>query len=118
MIYASYFSKYRGDNGVSIARKQPMKNGKPYFEELNEFRPPAWLLEGFKEGSITEKEFKHYYRNVVLRGFNPTAWGRRLQGKVLLCWEKSGDFCHRHIVTDWLQKAGFEVKEWEKSDGV
>lgn len=118
MIYTSCFSRYRGDNGISIARSQPMKNGKPYFEELNEFRPPLWMLEGFKAGTITEKEFKHYYRNIVLQGFNPVAWGKRLQGKVLLCWEKPEAFCHRHIVADWLRKAGFEVKEWDKSDDV
>lgn len=118
MIYTGYFGRYRGNNGVSIARSQPMKNGVGYYPELNEFRPPSWLLEGFKAGSITEKEFKHYYKNIVLRGFNPVTWGNRLQGKVLLCWENPNDFCHRHIVADWLRKAGFEVKEWEKTDGV
>lgn len=118
MIYVSYFAKYKGNNGVSIARSQPMKNGVPYHRELNEFRPPAWLLSGFKDGSITEQEFRHYYRNIVLNGFNATRWGKNLQGKVLLCWEKTGDFCHRNIVADWLRKAGYEVKEWEKSDDV
>ena len=54
MIYSSYFSHYRGENGISIARTQPTKNGVPYYPELQEFRPPAWLLEGFKKGSITE----------------------------------------------------------------
>ena len=118
MIYSSYFSHYRGENGISIARTQLTKNGVPYYPELHEFRPPAWLLEGFKKGSITEQEFEHYYKNIVLRGFNATLWGRRLQGKVLLCWEKPGAFCHRQIVLKWLEKAGFSVKEWEKSDGV
>ena len=40
MIYVSYFAKYKGNNGVSISRSQPMKNGVPYHRELNEFRPP------------------------------------------------------------------------------
>ena len=22
---------------------------------------------------------------------------------ILLCYEKSGDFCHRHIVADWIE---------------
>lgn len=118
MIYTSYFAKYRGTNGLSIARTQPQKNGVPYFEELPEFRPPAWILEGFKNGSITEGEFAHYYKNIVLQGRNPVSWGQRLQGKVLLCWEKPEDFCHRTLVSKWLRKAGFEVKEWEKTDGV
>ena len=118
MIYTSYFAKYRGPNGVSIARTQPMKGGVPYFPELTEFRPPAWMLEGFKEGSITEKEFAHYYRNIVLRGRNASAWGKKLQNKVLLCWEKPGDFCHRNLIAEWLRKAGFDVKEWDKTDDV
>lgn len=116
MIYTSYFSRYRGENGVSIARSQPKNKGKPYHRELKMFRPPFWILEGFKNGSITEAEFKHYYKNIVLQGLDPVSWGKRLQGKVLLCWENPDSFCHRHIVADWLRKAGFEVKEWEKSD--
>lgn len=31
----------------------------------------------------------------------------------LVCYEKSGDFCHRHIVADWLNQAGYDVKELE-----
>jgi len=30
----------------------------------------------------------------------------------LVCYEKPSDFCHRHLVADWLNKAGFEVKEY------
>ena len=31
---------------------------------------------------------------------------------VLLCYEKRGDFCHRHLVADWLNKNGFNCEEW------
>lgn len=31
----------------------------------------------------------------------------------LVCYEKSGDFCHRHLVADWLNQAGYDVKELE-----
>lgn len=31
---------------------------------------------------------------------------------VLLCYEKPGDFCHRHLVADWLsEKLNIEVVE-------
>lgn len=30
----------------------------------------------------------------------------------LICYEKSGSFCHRHVVARWLGKAGFVVKEF------
>ena len=31
----------------------------------------------------------------------------------LICYEKPSDFCHRHLVAEWLNKAGFECKEWD-----
>ncbi len=31
----------------------------------------------------------------------------------LVCYEKPSDFCHRHLVAKWLQKHGYEIKEWE-----
>lgn len=29
----------------------------------------------------------------------------------LLCYEKPDDFCHRHLVADWLRKNGYECEE-------
>ena len=29
----------------------------------------------------------------------------------LLCYEKPGDFCHRHLVADWLKSNGYECEE-------
>jgi len=26
------------------------------------------------------------------------------EDSILLCWEKSGDFCHRRLVAEWLEK--------------
>lgn len=118
MIYTSYFAKYRGENGISIARTQPMKNGVPYYPEMGRLRPPKWLLEDYKAGVVREDYFEQYYTHIVLKGLDPVEYAKLLEGKVLLCWEKSSDFCHRHIVADWLRKAGYEVKEWDKSDGV
>ena len=39
------------------------------------------------------------------------------QDIVLVCYEKSGDFCHRYLVADWLSKnLGIEVKEWTEDE--
>ena len=32
----------------------------------------------------------------------------------LVCYEKPEEFCHRHLVADWLRKYGHDIKEWEK----
>ena len=31
----------------------------------------------------------------------------------LICYEKPEEFCHRHLVADWLNEHGFECKEWK-----
>ena len=31
----------------------------------------------------------------------------------LLCYEKPKDFCHRHLVSDWFKRSGFNCKEYE-----
>ena len=30
----------------------------------------------------------------------------------LVCYEKTGDFCHRHLVAEWLRAADIPVEEW------
>lgn len=30
----------------------------------------------------------------------------------LICYEKPSDFCHRHLVAEWLRNYGVECKEW------
>ena len=32
----------------------------------------------------------------------------------LICYEKPSDFCHRHLVTDWLNEYGIKCAEWEE----
>ena len=32
---------------------------------------------------------------------------------ILLCYEKSDDFCHRHLFNKWMNKAGFNCKEYK-----
>lgn len=31
----------------------------------------------------------------------------------LLCYEKPGEFCHRHLVAEWLREYGVEVEEFD-----
>ena len=34
---------------------------------------------------------------------------------VLLCYEKTGSFCHRNLVALWMNKSGYNVQEWIKT---
>lgn len=30
----------------------------------------------------------------------------------LICYEKPSDFCHRHLVAEWLNQNGYKCEEW------
>ena len=36
----------------------------------------------------------------------------------LICYEKPGDFCHRHLVADWLNKNGIKCEEYNFKPNV
>ena len=46
---------------------------------------------------------KHFY-DEVLKNLDPNKVYNDLDGAVLLCYEESYEFCHRHIVASWLNK--------------
>ena len=64
-----------------------------------------------KENSLYYIE--RYYEE-VLKGLNPETVYKDLDNKILLCYEDSLDFCHRHIVSAWLELLlDIEVNEVE-----
>ena len=116
MIYTSYFSskKYNPEDGVSITRWSPFWKGYTF----KDLAPSTDLLKWWK--SLPEEAQKcqdcqqiyfQVYKQETLSKLDPHKVAALLDGKVLLCYEKSEDFCHRHIVAAWLQHYGYEVEE-------
>lgn len=102
MIYTSFFSskKYELSNAISIARKTPdfLENKIEVYEDLC----PKWeLISDYKKDNDRSKYIIRYCIETLSR-LNPDELIKYLDNKVLLCYEKSGDFCHRHIVAKWL----------------
>ena len=67
----------------------------------------------------TREQYSVRYRNEVLSRVNPQQLMENLrnlsQGHdvALCCFEKPGDFCHRHILAEWLsQNTGETIKEY------
>ena len=75
-----------------------------------------WKVWHDNKGKIDELENNKYYienyYNQVLRDLNPQEIiGELGDSIVLLCYERAADFCHRHIVAEWLRFNDIEVKE-------
>lgn len=73
--------------------------------------PSAKLLQQYKDKQINEANFKTTYLNEL-----ENKYGERKQDMVnylkdisqeqdviLCCYEKTGNFCHRYILADWLR---------------
>lgn len=98
-MHTSYFAKYRGIDGVNNAIKPaPGFNG-PSYPDLF----PKWkFLKQYKEDGNKYAYTKAYY-DEILSKLDPQKVLNDLEGKTFLCWERSGEFCHRRLVAEWLQ---------------
>ena len=107
MIFTSYFSKYKGTQGVSVANKTPDWVS---CDRCKELMPPWSLVQSYKDGGITWKEFRKAYIK-QLKKLDVEDFHRRLNGKVLLCWESTEKHCHRHILREWFNRNGYACEE-------
>ena len=118
-IYTSYYAKCRKIphtiTRISIAGKAPTGYRGIEYKVL---APKKDFFMKWKDNHDNDYYIECFNKQ-VLSVLNPADVYNRLeelsggQDIVLLCYEKSGDFCHRHLVADWLSKnLGIEVKEW------
>lgn len=129
MIYTSYYARIRKFPAhmvpVSISRGVP----KGYDGLCYAALAPHWeTVSGYKKNASAnpaywEKWYDEQYRQTVLDKLEPDKVAAELQemvgeGKtpVLVCYEKSEDFCHRKLVAQWFGRANHMVREATEED--
>lgn len=80
--------------------------------------PRYWFFQKWKNKEIDNDEYAKMFKKEVLDKINKKGIKDFLESfqedVFLLCYEKSGDFCHRHIVANWIRhELGLEVQEYE-----
>ena len=115
-LWTSYFSssEWEPDNVVSIAGKSPSYYNGPEYKKL---APKFWFFEKYKRDGDKEFYTRQYYEEVLDKLDPEEVYNDLGKDTVLLCWEKPGEFCHRHIVANWFKDrivqsrgGGFEVE--------
>ena len=113
----SYFANKfltRDDNLVSTAGLMPdwFKKSYPNVRVYKDLAPPKKLVYDYKGGKITKEIYTEQY-NKQLEKLDPKKVYKDLgENAILLCWEATGKFCHRHLVSIWLkEKLNIEVEE-------
>lgn len=120
MIYTTYFAKVRNlpENVVPIAICAKVPD---WFigAEYRKLAPKYNTLMNYKRtGDVNT--YKREYKDLVLSALDANSVIKELKSLIthktdsvaLVCYEKPADFCHRHLVAEWLQENGFECEEW------
>lgn len=116
MIYTSYFANIKNlpENLrlVSIARSTPKYVN---CEKCQELFPDWGIINLVKSNPCKESEEKYteVYKK-QLEKLDAEEIANKLQNSILLCYEKPGDFCHRHLVAKWLRESGISCIEYKK----
>ena len=97
------------DNYVSIAGKCPnWYKGREY----KKLAPKYWFFKKYKLDGDEISYTKDYYKEVLDKLDPQEIYDKLGEDAIILCWEKPGDFCHRRLVAEWLEKAlGITIDE-------
>lgn len=110
-IKTSFFAGYKGQDGIAISRGVPKGWKGPRMMDLC----PPWNM--IKNHGLSQAEWEKWYRENILVWIDFDELMLMINNKVLLCWEKPGQFCHRRIVAKWIEEnTGVEVPEWQAED--
>lgn len=125
MIYTSYFAKLKSlpENiiPISICGKAPdwykglqYKKFAPkygFFMEWKKNHDNDYYIKCFNEQVLDKLNVLTVMRDLIdLVNSTEDHIGKEI---VLICYEKPSDFCHRHLVAEWLNSNGIQCKEWD-----
>lgn len=118
MIYTSYFAKLKSlpanITPISICGKAPdwykgvqYKKLAPkydFFMEWKRTHDNDYYIKCFNEQVLSSLSVA-----TVITELSELA---KSSDFALICYERPGDFCHRHLVADWLKANGISCEEW------
>ena len=103
---------------ISICGKAPdWWHGHQY----RKLAPRLWFFLKWKDTHDNDFYVRNFNKEVLGRFEQAEVWEDLLEISggfpfVLLCYEKPGDFCHRHLVSEWLRKAGYDISEFKQGE--
>lgn len=128
MIYTSYFAKIKSLPEyiipVSICAKVPTwyeglqyKKLAPkydFFMKWKENHDNDYYIKCFNEQVLNELNVVTVIKDLINLMPKDSISEYSLNKTIcLVCYEKPSDFCHRHLVAEWLNKNGFKCTEYE-----
>lgn len=117
MIYTSYFGGLRRlpstmvpiaicgkvpnwYNGLHYKRLAPKKE---FFAEWQKTHDNDFYIQRFYEDVLNHLTVTEVVNELYMMAFDKEI--------CLICYERPEEFCHRHLVADWLNSNGYDCKE-------
>lgn len=111
MIYTSYYAKSgKHPNAVCVSVYPPPNlHG---IITLDCFAPTMKMVRDIHKGLINQDEYSVLYIDLLLsRKINYGMIIKEFDEHIFCCYEKPGDFCHRHLLAAILESHGADVRE-------
>lgn len=120
-IYTSYYSQTKRLQKNNILPVSVSLFNPKYLK--NEIKCSLkYLAPRYKMMKMSVEQYKPEYVK-ILSSINPSRVIEDLKqagkGKdvALMCYESPGQFCHRHMIAEWLnKKTKFEITEWKEAE--
>ena len=120
MIYTTYFAKLKklpeGVIPIAICGKSPTgykglsyKKLAPKYDFFMQWKATGdnnYYVKCFKEQVLANLEASAVIKDLY------SLVGDTAADIALVCYEKPTDFCHRHLVSDWLRSNGYDCREF------
>ena len=136
MIYTSYFAKLKQIEELNIipvsicGRCPDWYKGNQYkklapnykfFMEWKQNQDNDFYVEHFQKEILDNRNINIVLQDLFnffstdqqefIKNSHIPYWMNNDFNIALICYEKPSDFCHRHLVADWMTKNGIPVKE-------
>lgn len=134
MLYTTYFAKLRSlpENviPISICAKAPKwytgiqyKKLAPkyeFFQEWQRTHDNDYYIHHFNDEVLAQLDVMRVVNELqvampeeVKMKMQAPFWWNPDWHIALVCYERPTDFCHRHLVAEWLNSKGYPCYEWE-----
>ena len=111
-LYTGYFAglkRYGDITPIAICRYLPKWYSGVHFDMV---APEPSILKNYKDGIFTEEDYEILYKEQLNKlNFQKdfllplkNILDKDNKDVVFLCYEKNGDFCHRHIFSQWINE--------------
>lgn len=129
MIYTSYFSQLKNLPPniipISICAKAPewysglqYKKLAPkydFFMKWKQTHDNNYYIECYNDQVLSHLSIQSVITDLISLVNQVNNYDPSTTSICLMCYEKPHDFCHRHLVAEWLKSYNLDCKEWSTS---